>query len=89
MDLTYKIQYHPDVKSDLKKISKIDQKKIRSAIEDKLMKDPVRFGKPLRYSLKSCRSLRVGDYRVIYRVSESTITVLVIKIGHRRDVYQD
>lgn len=86
--MTYKIQYHPDIKKDLKKISKSDQKKIRSVIEEKLVKDPVRFGKPLQYSLKGCRRLRVGDYRVIYKVTQSTITVLIVKIGHRREVYE-
>jgi mRNA interferase RelE/StbE len=32
--------------------------------------------------------LRVGDYRIIYRVAERDLTVLVLKIGHRRDVYR-
>lgn len=86
--MIYKIQYHPDIKNDLNKISKLNQKKIRSVIEGKLVKDPIRFGKPLQYSLKGCRRLRVGDYRVIYKVTQSTITILVVKIGHRREVYQ-
>ena len=85
--MIYKIQYHPDIKNDLNKISKLNQKKIRSVIEGKLVKDPIRFGKPLQYSLKGCRRLRVGDYRVIYKVTQSTITILVVKIGHRREVY--
>jgi mRNA interferase RelE/StbE len=32
--------------------------------------------------------LRVGDYRIIYRVAERDLLVLVLKIGHRRDVYR-
>ena len=86
--MIYRIQYHPDIKKDLKKISKSDQKKIRAVIEEKIAKDPIKFGKPLQYSLKGCRRLRVGDYRVIYKVTKSVITVLIIKIGHRREVYE-
>lgn len=53
------------------------------------MVDPIGFGKPLRYSLKGHRRLRVSDYRVVYRIEEKTNTVLIIAIKHRRDVYDD
>jgi mRNA-degrading endonuclease RelE of RelBE toxin-antitoxin system len=51
------------------------------------MTHPLEFGKPLRYSLKGTRRLRVGDYRVIFIIEKDA--VLVVKIGHRRDVYVD
>ncbi|MEW6607509.1 MAG: type II toxin-antitoxin system mRNA interferase toxin, RelE/StbE family [bacterium] len=41
---------------------------------------------PLRYSLKSLWVLRVGDYRIIYKIEGNTIAIL--KIGHRKEVYQ-
>ena len=44
--------------------------------------------KPLRYSLQGARRLRVGDYRVIYRIEPPDV-VLVVKIGHRREVYEE
>jgi len=62
---------------------------IKRAIEERLMIDPIGFGKPLRYSLKGHRRLRVSDYRVVYRIEEKTNTVLIIAIKHRRDVYDD
>ncbi|MBI3073650.1 MAG: type II toxin-antitoxin system mRNA interferase toxin, RelE/StbE family [Deltaproteobacteria bacterium] len=31
---------------------------------------------------------RVGDYRVVYRVDDRAVTILVVRIGHRRDVYR-
>lgn len=46
------------------------------------------FGKPLRYSLKGARRLRVGDYRVIYTIEPSDV-ILIVKIGHRREVYEN
>jgi mRNA-degrading endonuclease RelE of RelBE toxin-antitoxin system len=47
---------------------------------------PIEFGKPLRYSLKGAR-LRVGDWRLIYKIEPPDV-VLVVKIGHRREVYE-
>ena len=60
--------------------------RIKKAIEDKLTHNPIEFGKPLRYSLKGCRRLRVGDFRVIYKIEQET--VLIVKIGHRKEIYE-
>ena len=59
---------------------------IKTAIEERLMVDPIGFGKPLRYSLKGHRRLRVGDYRVVYRIEKKTVVIIAIK--HRKDVYE-
>jgi mRNA interferase RelE/StbE len=83
----YRIEYLEQVLKDLKPISKSDKEKIRSAIEQKLSSNPIEFGKPLQYSLKGLRRLRVGDYRVIFQIDQSNRIVLVIKIGHRREIY--
>ena len=50
-----------------------------------VLNDPVRYGEPLRRSLRGYRKLRVGDYRIIYKIEEKNI--IVFKIGHRREVY--
>jgi addiction module RelE/StbE family toxin len=83
----WNVVYRESVKKDLKGISKDIQYIIRRAIEDKLMVDPVRFGLPLRRTLKGLMKLRVGNYRIIYSIKKDIVTVEVIKIGHRRDVY--
>lgn len=83
------VVYRESVKKDLKSISKDFQYIIRNAIEDKLMVDPVRFGLPLRRNLKGLMKLRVGNYRIIYSIKKDIVTVEVIKIGHRRDVYEE
>ena len=86
--MNWKIVYKESIRKDLKKISAEVQYVIRRAIEDKLGSDPVKFGLPLRRDLKGFMKLRVGDYRVIYSIQHSTVTVCVIKIGHRRQVYE-
>ena len=51
--------------------------KIKKAIEERLTLDPIGFGKPLRYSLKGHRRLRIGDYRVVYRIEPEKNNVLI------------
>jgi len=85
--VTWKIVYKESVSKDLRHISKEIQYIIRRTIEEKLGVDPLRFGLPLRRDLKGFMKLRVGDYRVIYSIEKSTVTIYVIKIGHRREVY--
>lgn len=84
----YKIEYLESVKDDLASISKSEKQQIRKAIEKKLTANPIEFGKPLQYSLKGLRRLRVGNYRVIFQIHEETLSVLIVKIGHRREVYE-
>jgi mRNA interferase RelE/StbE len=87
--LTFRIEYLESVvRDDLPRFSATARTRIRRAIEDKLVANPIEFGKPLRYSFRGARRLRVGDYRVIYTI-EPPDTVLIVKIGHRREVYED
>lgn len=74
---------------DYDKISPPVRKIIKEAIEKKLTVDPVAFGKPLKYSLKGYRRLRVGDYRVIYKIIEEKVVVIIIDIEHRKDIYEE
>jgi mRNA interferase RelE/StbE len=82
----YRIVYHYLVEEDIRQIPANIRKRIQDAIENRLIIEPVLFGKPLRQSLKGFRKMRVGDYGIIYQVEKETITVL--KIGHRKDVYE-
>ena len=84
----YKIEYSESVKADLSSISKANKEHIRKAIEKKLATNPIEFGKPLQYSLKGLRRLRVGDYRIIFKIEEDDKIDFVVKIGHRREVYE-
>ena len=83
----FEVVYHPDVpRKDLPKISFPTRERIRKAIEAKLLAAPEEFGEPLRRTLKGYWKLRVGNYRVIYKVNGRT--VLVLRIGHRSEIYK-
>ena len=86
MHLVYTLQIDDKVIKDLKKIDKIWQKCILSKIKTTLTTDP-HSGKKLVGNLSAFWRIRVGDYRVIYQIQEEIVTVEVIKIKHRREVY--
>jgi mRNA interferase RelE/StbE len=81
----YKVLYHPEVAQDIKAIGTSEKKRIQRAIESKLLQSPVLFGKPLQYSLRGLRAMRVGDYRVVFALQKNDI--FVVLIAHRSVVY--
>jgi addiction module RelE/StbE family toxin len=86
--LKYRIEYLEGVvREDIPKLSSDVRNRIRKAIEHRLASHPVEFGKPLRYSFKGARRLRVEDWRVVYTIEPPDL-VLIVKIGHRKEVYQ-
>lgn len=87
--MIYRIEYLASVvDEDIPNLAKSVRRQVKTAIEEKLASHPIEFGKPLRYSLKGARRLRVGDWRVIYKIEPPGV-VLVVKIGHRREVYEE
>ncbi len=88
MENAYEISFHEDVlKKDVPKIGREVARYILKLIDEKLSKNPEVFGKPLRYSLKNYRTLRTGDYRVIFKIDSSKVKVLAI--GNRKDIYNE
>lgn len=87
MGVGFVIEYHEKVvREDIPDLSSTWKQKIKKAIENKLTSRPEIFGKPLRQSLKGYRKLRVGDYRVIFRIEAKKIKIFTIQ--HRSKVYQ-
>jgi mRNA interferase RelE/StbE len=85
--MTYKILYHPHIADDIRNIPENFKRTTRAAIEQRLLIDPIKAGRPLRQSLTGHRKMRVGDYRIIYRIDKDSIIVLII--GNRKDVYKE
>jgi mRNA interferase RelE/StbE len=84
--LSYKLQIDDKVIKDLKKIDKTWQKRILDKMKTTLTQDPY-SGKKLVGNLSPFWRIRVGDYRVIYAIEEEIVTVEVIKVKHRKEVY--
>jgi mRNA interferase RelE/StbE len=80
------IKFHPLVwKEDFKKIDPSNQRNIVKQLSKKLSIDPKAYGKALSGELRGYWRLRVDDFRVIYRILNDKVEVLVVKTGMRRD----
>ena len=83
--MAYNIVYKKSVARDLKKLSKAEALRILNQIEKELPEEadthPI-----LKGQFAGLRKYRVGDYRVIYAILGND--VLILRIGHRRDVYK-
>lgn len=83
----YEVVYLDQFEKDFKKIDKPVRKKIISKIENELAKDPYALGEPLKGQFKGMWRFRFGNYRVIYRIAEKEILILIARVGHRKNIY--
>ncbi len=83
----YSLQFTKRAEDDAVRLDASILERVTLAIKTKLTAEPFTFGKPLSYSLHHLRTLRVGDWRVIYKISATTIIVLTIR--HRKQGYDD
>ncbi|MEJ0063664.1 MAG: type II toxin-antitoxin system RelE/ParE family toxin [Alphaproteobacteria bacterium] len=84
----FTIKYRDQVtETDIPALPKTMRLRIQKAIEERLVHDPIAFGKPLRFNMQGNRRMRVGDYRVVYRIEVETNTVIINGIRHRKDIY--
>jgi mRNA interferase RelE/StbE len=86
-EVAWRIRYHPDVKAvDLPKIDRRNREMIKKAIEERLLTNPEHYGAKLQRTLKDYWKLRVGHYRIVFKMAGDTIHVF--GIIHRKDIYQ-
>jgi mRNA interferase RelE/StbE len=87
-DLTFRVEYLDSVvEEDIPTLPKTIRQLVKRAIETRLTADPVGLGNPLRYSFLGHRRIRVGDYRIVYRVDAKKLIVTIVLIKHRKEVY--
>jgi mRNA interferase RelE/StbE len=85
--LKYRIEFKRSAAKVLKKLPKQDRKRIRDKIDSFAYNLPA----PATTKMKGdnpFHRVRVGDYRIIYEIYEDTLVILVLKIGHRREIYK-
>ncbi|MBM4308017.1 MAG: type II toxin-antitoxin system RelE/ParE family toxin [Deltaproteobacteria bacterium] len=84
----FQLRYHPDVKSvDIPLLDAKFRLRIKNAIESRLIAAPHLYGEPLRKTLRGYWKLRVGDYRVVFKIVDKEVWVL--GIIHRKKVYKE
>jgi mRNA interferase RelE/StbE len=89
--LAWQINIEDSAFKELSKLDKQTQKIILRYLRDRVAvsDNPRHFGQPLRSNLAGLWKYRVGSYRIICSINDSELTVLVLRVGHRRQVYGD
>jgi mRNA interferase RelE/StbE len=85
--VAFELRYHPDVRNvDIPALNAKVRARIKRAIETRLAFAPHQYGDPLRKTLKGYWKLRVGDYRVVFKIIGNEVWVLGIM--DRKEVYE-
>jgi mRNA interferase RelE/StbE len=84
---SYKIEWKQSAKKEIRKLDKTVIPKILEAVAVLAENPRPRGSKKLRETEHTYR-IRVGDYRVIYSIFSSVLTIEIVKVGHRKDIYR-
>ncbi len=85
MDAEYSIILSNKFDKTFSQLDRVSQKRIIERLKE-LSKNP-KSCKPLKGRFKGIRSLRVGNYRILYDIQENHLIIVVIAMGHRRNIY--
>lgn len=86
--MPYAIWIAPAAERDIQKLSRSTQRRILDRIEELRTSPRLHAEKLKGKGSGALYRVRVGDYRIIYEVEEQALKILVVKVGHRRDVYR-
>ncbi|BBO83941.1 hypothetical protein DSCO28_63480 [Desulfosarcina ovata subsp. sediminis] len=86
--MNYRIEIIRSAAKALKKIPKADQKRIAEKIDSLSENLPKQETTKMKGN-NPFHKIRVGNYRIIYEIHEDVLVILVVKIGHRRDIYRN
>ena len=87
--MAWTIKFADGAIKELKKIDKQGQKEIQRYLKERIAsdEDPRRFGKALSKELTGYWRYRINNYRIICNIQDKDVVVLVVRVGHRKNVY--
>ena len=86
--MTWQIEWDDRARKELRFLDPSIQKKILRYLRERITTDPQRFGRGLIGDKVGLWRYRVEDYRVICKIEYDRLTVLVIEVGHRKEIYE-
>lgn len=89
--MAWRIEFHPQAEKELAKLDRAVARRILRFLRDRVgsVEDPRSLGEALKGpEVGRFWKYRVGDYRLICDIQDQRVTILVVRIGHRRDVYR-
>jgi len=87
--LAWKIEFAEEAIKQLKKLDRREAKVITEYLRKRIevLDDPRQLGKALKGELAALWRYRIADYRVICELQDDVLIVLVVRLGHRKDIY--
>jgi len=88
--LAWRIDFSPKAEKELAGIDRSAAKRIVAYLREKVAtsQDPRSLGKPLKGVLREFWRYRVGDYRIVTKIEDECVLVLVVRVAHRREAYR-
>jgi mRNA interferase RelE/StbE len=88
--MIWTVQFVPDAARDLGKLDRNDAARILKTLESRIAarEDPRSLGAPLNGGHGGYWRWRIGDYRVIARIDDKRVAILVVRVAHRKEVYR-
>ena len=88
--MTWTIEWDDRARRELRRLDRQTQREILRYFNERIAsdEDPRRFGKSLRHELQGLWRYRVGDYRMICKIEDNHLVVLVLGVAHRSTVYR-
>ncbi len=88
--MAWRIEFHPDAAKELRRLDRATAARIIRTLETRIaaLDDPRSLGAALRGEHAGYWRWRIGDYRVVARIEDARITILIVRVGHRREVYR-
>ena len=90
MSSGYQVEFEKGAQKALKKMEKYQSLLIMGWIQKNLVNctDPRQHGKGLTVNRSGEWRYRIGDYRLIADINDETVTILMLEIGHRKNIYK-
>jgi mRNA interferase RelE/StbE len=88
--MAWTIEFDPTARRELEKLDKSISDRILKFLHERVaaLDDPRRIGERLQGTLRQFWKYRVGDYRLICSIKDDRLVVVVVRVGHHRQIYQ-
>ncbi len=88
--MAWKVEFDPHALRELSRLARTVQQRILRFLHERIQteQDPRRLGGPLHGTKRDLWKYRIGDYRLICDIQDDRVLVLVLRVGHRREIYR-
>ncbi len=88
--MAWTVEITPEARAAIKSLGATEERRILKFLFERVhgRENPRELGEPLRGNLREFWRYRVGDYRILCRLEDDVLTVLVVHAGHRKEIYR-